>query len=49
MVVKMGEIRVFLSYKFNCIFERYRDPPSVLLPQATLIVNIMYYYAVPTQ
>ena len=37
-----GKIRVFLSYAFNCIFERYRDLPSVLLPQATLIVNTQF-------
>jgi len=35
---KMDEFRSkswsVLDYEFSCIFERYRDLPSVLLPQA---------------
>ena len=27
-----------LNYEFSCIFERYRDLPSILLPQARLRV-----------
>ena len=39
---KMDEFRSksssFFDYEFSCIFERYRDLPSVLLPQAKLKV-----------
>jgi len=31
-----------LDYEFSCIFERYRDLPSVLLPQAKLRVHNVF-------
>ena len=32
------KVKSVLDYEFSCIFERYRDLPSVLLPQAKLEV-----------
>ena len=32
------KVTIVLDYEFSCIFERYRDLPSVLLPQAKLKV-----------
>jgi len=32
------KVKSVLDYEFSCIFERYRDLPSVLLPQTKLKV-----------